>query len=277
MYGRIRRLIAFALGLSCISGAAWAQVADLRAHDALRVCADPAAAPMSMQDGSGFENRVAELIAQKLDVPVTYTWFPQGAGFIRKTLRAGVCDVVIGYAQGDELVQTTSQYYTSAFGIVTRRDSPLAGVDTLSDPALKGNPIGVVAGTPPATNLARAGLAKDMRGWDLFVDRRVENPVGDMLAQVKSGELGAAVIWGPLAGPLVKQDADLQFTPLLKETSGPRMFFRITMGVRPDEQEWKRQLNSLIRRNQGEIDAILRDAGVPLIDDYGKALKEVGG
>ena len=277
MHGGIRRLIAVVATLSCLGGAGWAQVADLRAHDALRVCADPAAAPMSMEDGSGFENRIAELIGEKLGLPVSYTWFPQGAGFIRKTLRAGACDVVIGYAQGDEMVQNTNHYYTSAYGVVTRKDGPLAGVDTLSDPALKDQPIGVVAGTPPATNLARAGLAKNMRGWDLFVDRRVENPVGDMLAQVKSGELGAAVIWGPLAGPLVKQDPDLQFTPLLKEAEGPRMFFRITMGVRPDEQEWKRQLNSLIRRHQDEIDAILRDAGVPLIDDYGKALKEAGG
>ena len=96
-------------------------------------------------------------------------------------------------------------------------------------------------------------------------------------ANTPAHELGAAVIWGPLAGPLVKDQPDLQFTPLLRETAGPRMFFRITMGVRPDEQEWKRQLNSLIRRNQGEIDAILRDAGVPLIDDYGKALKGAGG
>ncbi len=273
----MRGAAALVLGLVCAAGPGLAQVADLRSHDALRVCADPAAAPMSMQDGSGFENRIAELIGQKLGLPVAYTWFPQGAGFIRKTLRAGLCDVVIGYAQGDEMVQNTNHYYTSAYGIVTRRDSPLAKVDTLEDPALKGHPIGVVAGTPPATNLARAGLAKDMRGWDLFVDRRVENPVGDMLAQVKSGELAAAVIWGPLAGPLVKADPDLQFTPLLKETTGPRMFFRITMGVRPGEQEWKRQLNSLIRRNQGEIDAILRDAGVPLLDDYGKAVKEAGG
>ena len=271
------RSLALAAALTCVAGAGAAQVADLRAHDALRVCADPAAAPMSMEDGSGFENRIAELIGEKLGLPVSYTWFPQGAGFIRKTLRAGACDVVIGYAQGDEMVQNTNHYYTSAYGVVTRKDGPLAGVDTLSDPALKDQPIGVVAGTPPATNLARAGLAKNMRGWDLFVDRRVENPVGDMLAQVKSGELGAAVIWGPLAGPLVKQDPDLQFTPLLKEAEGPRMFFRITMGVRPDEQEWTRQLNSLIRRHQDEIDAIRRDAGVPLIDDYGKALKGAGG
>ncbi len=265
--------IAIAAALACLGGAAQAQVADLRAHDALRVCADPAAVPMSSQDGTGFENRIAELIAEKLGVPVAYTWFPQGPGFIRKTLRAGLCDVVIGYAQGDEMVQNTNHYYTSAYGIVTRRDSPLAGVDLLEDPALKGHPIGDVAGTPPATKMARAGLAKDMRGWDLFVDRRVENPVGDMLAQVKSGDLAAAVIWGPLAGPLVKADPELQFTPLLHETTGPRMFYRITMGVRPGEQEWKRQLNSLIRRHQDEIDAILRDAGVPILDDYGKEPK----
>ena len=214
--------IAIAAALACLGGAAQAQVADLRAHDALRVCADPAAVPMSSQDGTGFENRIAELIAEKLGVPVAYTWFPQGPGFIRKTLRAGLCDVVIGYAQGDEMVQNTNHYYTSAYGIVTRRDSPLAGVDLLEDPALKGHPIGVVAGTPPATNMARAGLAKDMRGWDLFVDRRVENPVGDMLAQVKSGDLAAAVIWGPLAGPLVKADPELQFTPLDREPDTQR-------------------------------------------------------
>ncbi|WP_017999003.1 substrate-binding domain-containing protein [Paracoccus sp. N5] len=259
--------------LACAALPASAQVADLHSTTEFRVCADPAAVPMSAEDGSGFENRIAQLFGEKLGVPVVYTWFPQGSGFIRKTLRAGLCDVVIGYAQGDELVQNTNHYYTSAYGIVTRKDSPLASVETLEDPALKGHPIGVVAGTPPATNMARAGLAKDMRGWDLFVDRRVENPVGDMLAQVKSGELAAAVVWGPLAGPLVKADPDLQFTPLLKETSGPRMFFRITMGVRLGEDEWKRQLNSLIRRHQDEIDAILRDAGVPILDDYGKGLK----
>lgn len=268
-----RYLTCVLAALAAFAGPVSAQVADLRAHDQLRICADPAAVPMSSQDGSGFENKLAEFLGNKLGLPVTYTWFPQGSGFIRQTLRAGVCDLVMGYAQGDEMVLNTNHYYTSAYGIVTRRDSPLASVDMLEDPALRGNPIGVVAGTPPATNMARAGLAKDMRGWDLFVDRRVENPVGDMLAQVKSGELAAAVLWGPMAGPLVKQDDALQFTPLLKETTGPKMFYRITMGVRLGEDEWKRELNSLIRRNQDGIDAILRDAGVPILDDYGKAAK----
>ena len=260
-----------ALSLGAVPAAA--QLAELRSTTAFRVCADPAAVPMSAEDGSGFENRLATLFAEKLNLPVEYFWFPQGTGFVRKTLREGNCDVIMGYAQGDELVQNTNHYYTSVYGILTRKDGPLAGVDHLTDPALKGRNLGVVAGTPPATHMARAGLAKDMRGWDLFVDRRVENPVGEMLEGVRNGTLDAAVLWGPLAGPLVKDDPDLQFVPLLKEEGGPRLFYRITLGVRPSEQDWKRELNSLIRRNQAEIDAILRDAGVPLVDDYGKALK----
>ncbi|MDX5349399.1 MAG: quinoprotein dehydrogenase-associated putative ABC transporter substrate-binding protein [Paracoccaceae bacterium] len=247
-----------------------AQVADLRSTTQLRVCADPAMKPMSSQDGSGFENKLAEYLGDQLGLPVTYSWFPSGMGFITRTLRAGTCDVVMGYAQGDEMVQNTNHYYTSVYGIVTRRDGPLAAVDHLTDPALQEAEIGVVAGTPPATHLARAGLAAKMRGADLFVDRRVEDPIGEMLAQVRDGRLGAAVLWGPLAGPLVKDDPDLQFTPLLKEDGGPRLFYRITMGVRLEEQEWKRQLNSLIRRNQDEINTILAEAGVPLVDDYGR-------
>ena len=259
-------------GLSLVAGAAAAQVADLRSTTAFRACADPAAVPMSSQAGTGFENRIAGLMAERLGLPVEYFWFPQGMGFIRKTLLDGNCDVVIGYAQGDELVQNTNHYYTSTYGIVTRKDGDLAQVDRLTDPALKGREIGVVAGTPPASHMTRAGLAKDMRGWDLFVDRRVENPVGEMLKGVREGTLDAAILWGPLAGPLVKADPALQFTPLLKEEGGPKLFYRITMGVRPSDQEWKRELNSLIRRNQDEINAILHEAGVPLVDDYGQEI-----
>ena len=255
--------------------AARAQVADLVDHTAVRVCADPANLPLSSQDGTGFENRIADLFAAKLGVPVQYTWFPQVIGFVRQTLGAGKCDVVIGFAQGDELVLNTNHYYTSTHVLVVRADGDLTGVDHLSDPALKGRKIGVVAGAPPATHVARLGLMKDAKPYDLMTDRRVENPAGDMLHDVETGATDAALMWGPIAGPLAKDNPKLKVIPLLRETTTPRLFFRITMGVRPGEDVWKRELNSMIRRNQGEIDAILRDAGVPLVDDYGKQLKPV--
>lgn len=250
-----------------------AQVADLVDRAAFRVCADPANLPLSSEDGTGFENRIAELMAAELGRPVQYTWFPQVIGFVRQTLGAGKCDVVIGYAQGDEMVLNTNHYYTSTHVLVVRADSDLAAVDHLADPALKGRKLGVVAGSPPATHVARLGMMKDAHPYDLMTDRRVENPAGDMLRDVESGVTDGALMWGPIAGPLTKDNPALKVIPLVKETDPPRLFFRITMGVRAGEDVWKRELNSLIRRNQDGIDAILRESGVPLVDDYGKALK----
>lgn len=258
------------------AGAALAQVADLVDRSAFRVCADPANLPLSSEDGTGFENRIAEMMAGSLGVPVQYTWFPQVMGFVRQTLGAGKCDVVIGYAQGDELVLNTNHYYTSTHVLVTRADGDLADVDALDDPRLQGRKIGVVVQSPPASHVARLGLMHDARPYKMMVDRRVENPAGEMLDDVESGVTDAAILWGPIGSPLAGDRPALRATPLLKETEAPRLVFRITMGVRAGEDVWKRELNSQIRRNQPAIDAILRDAGVPILDDYGKGLKPTG-
>ena len=262
------------LSLMLSAGAVSAQTADLVSSTAFRVCADPANLPLSGRETKGFENEIAELLAERLDRPLETTWFPMGPGFIRKTLRAGVCDVVIGYAQGDELVQNTNHYYTSVYVLVTRSDDALAKVETLTDPALQGRRIGIVAGTPPASHVAQNGLMALAKPYPLIVDRRVQDPAGDMLADLQSGAIDAAILWGPIGGPLAKGNPALTVTPLLQETASPKLFYRITMGVRPSDQDWKRELNSLIRRNEAEIVAILTKAGVPLVNDQGTALQE---
>ena len=267
-----------ALALLLMAAPAAGQVADLVDRSAFRVCADPANKPMSAEDGTGFENRIAELFAAKLGRPLEYTWFPQVTGFVRQTLQAGKCDVVMGYAQGDEMVLNTNHYYTSTHVIVVRADGDLADVDHLGDPRLRGRKVGVVAGTPPATHVARLGLMKDAKPYHLMIDRRVEDPAGEMLADLEAGRIDAALLWGPIGGPLVRQGhPGLIATPLLAEEGPPRLVFRITMGVRAGEDEWKRELNSQIRRNQAEVDAILREAGVPILDDFGKGEKPAEG
>ena len=270
---RSRRLFAAALALLMSGGAAGAvDTSDLVSKTAFRVCADPANLPFSDNAAGGFENRIAELLAAKLELPVRYEWFPQAIGFVRQTLRAGKCDVIMGYAQGHELVLNTNHYYVSSYVIVTREDGPLAAVDHLSDPALKDVKIGVVAGSPPADHLARNGLIGAARPYKLMVDRRVESPSEQMIADLVAGETDAALMWGPIGGWSAKQSgAPLKVTPLLKEEGPPRMFFRVTLGVRQGETTWKRKLNSLLRRNKAEIDAILADYGVPLVDDFGRA------
>lgn len=262
-----------ALGLAvCVATPVLAQTSDLVSKSRFRVCADPANSPFSSEDGSGFENKIAELMAAKLERPLEYTWFPQALGFVRRTLGINKCDVIIGFAQGHDLVLNTNHYYTSAYVIVTLPDSPLASVDHIGDPMLQGTRIGVMAGAPPATHMARKGLIGKAKGYRLMVDRRVESPAEIAISDLKSGEIDAAILWGPMGGYYAKKEG-LNVTPLLKEEGAPRLFYRITMGVRQGELLWKRELNKLIRRNQAEIDAVLSEYGVPLLDDQGQALK----
>lgn len=269
----MKRALLLAIVSLGLAGGASAQVADLVDRSALRVCADPANLPLSSKDETGFENKIASLLASKLERPLQYTWFPQVNGFVRQTLTAGKCDLVLGAAQGDDLLLNTNHYYTSTHVLVTRKDGDLADVTTLTDQKLKGRRVGVVAGAPVSTHAARLGMMKNAKPYDLMTDRRVENPAGDMLADLHAGETDFALMWGPIAGPMARDFPDLVVIPLVHETATPRLFFRITMGVRAGEDDWKRELNSLIRRNQPEIEAILREAGVPLVDDYGKTLK----
>ena len=273
----LKKLLSLSLGLMlALANGASAQTSDLVSTDRFRVCADPANYPLSGKERPGYENKIAELFSEKLERPLEYTWYPMATGFIRNTLRDNKCDVVIGYAQGHELVLNTNHWMVSAFSLIVPADGPLADVTSFSDPRLKPLKVGVIAGTPPATHMARNGLMPKAKGYDLFVDSRYETPVPEMLDDLRSGEIDAAAAWGPIVGPLVKSDyPEFKVIPLLEETLPPRMFYRITMGVRQGELVWKRKLNSLIRRNQKEIDAILIDAGVPLIADMGDSLKEV--
>ena len=241
---------------------------DLVNRLSLRVCADPANMPFSNDKGEGFENRIAEIVAAELKIPVQYIWFPQATGFIRNTLFAKRCDVVMGYAQGDELVLNTNAYYRSVYALVSRKGAGLDGVDHLADPRLKDKRIGLIAGTPPANIMLTLGLIARAKPYPLMVDRRYESPAGRMIADVRTGEIDAGVLWGPIAGYFAANDGEkLAVVPLLKETIGPRMAYRITFGVRPLDDDWKRELNALIAKLQGKLDTVLLEYGVPVLDE----------
>ena len=234
----------------------------------LRVCADPRNLPFSNEKGEGFENKLAELFAEKLQKKLDYMYFPQAAGFVRMTLVAHRCDVIMGFPQGDELVQGTNPYYRTAYALVAKQGGGLNEVATLEDERLKGKRMGVVAGTPPATNMAANGLMTNAKPYPLMIDTRVDSSATAMIKDLISGEIDAAVLWGPMAGYYARQaNPPLRVTPLVKETTGPRLVYRIGMGVRPADQNWKRLLNRLIQENQPAINKILLDFGVPLLDE----------
>jgi quinoprotein dehydrogenase-associated probable ABC transporter substrate-binding protein len=234
----------------------------------LRVCADPSNLPFSNEKGEGFENKIMELMAGKLDKKLAYVWYPQSTGFVRNTLGARRCDVIPGFPQGDELAQVTNPYYRTAYALVIKPGSGLDDLDSLGDPRLKEKRIGIVAGTPPATYLAVNGLMGRAKPYPLVVDTRVDSSAQAMMRDLASGEIDVGVLWGPMAGYYAKQaNPPMRIALRLKETGGPQLAFRIAMGVRPADQNWKRQLNKLIADNQADINRVLLGFGVPLLDE----------
>jgi quinoprotein dehydrogenase-associated probable ABC transporter substrate-binding protein len=276
--GRYRRLLPALLAIAAMAigiGAARAQTKEsgdlsieLIDPKVLRVCADPRNLPFSNDKGEGFENKLAELFAEKLQKKLEFVYFPQATGFVRMTLGSHRCDVIMGFPQGDELAQGTNPYYRTAYALIAKPGSGLDDVTTLEDERLKGKHIGVVAGTPPATNMAAAGLMANAKPYPLMIDTRIDSSAEAMMKDLAKGEIDAGVLWGPMAGFYArKANPPLHVTPLVKETTGPKLVYRIGMGVRPADQNWKRQLNRLIQENQGEINKILLDFGVPLLDE----------
>lgn len=239
----------------------------------LRVCADPRNMPFSNEKGEGFENKLAELFAAKLQKKLDYVFFPQATGFVRMTLGAHRCDVIMGFPQGDDIAQGTNPYYRTSYALVSKRGSGLEGVTTLEDPKLKDRHIGIVAGTPPATNMAVNGLMVNAKPYPLVIDTRIDSSAIAMIKDLTAGNIDAAILWGPMAGFYARTaDPPLHVTPLVKETTGPRMVYRIGMGVRAGDQNWKRLLNRLIQENQPAINKVLLDFGVPLLDENNRPI-----
>ncbi|KAB2942056.1 MAG: substrate-binding domain-containing protein [Hyphomicrobium sp.] len=247
---------------------------DLVNRKVLRVCADPANMPFSNDKKEGFENKIAEIISNELKVPVEYTWFPQAVGFTRNTLLAKRCDVIIGTGQGDDLVLNTNALYRSAYALIYKPGTGLDGVDSIFDPRLKGKKVGVVQGTPSATIVAKAGLMDKARPYRLMVDRRYDDPSADMVKDIRSGEIDAGVMWGPIAGYYGSRNGEkLIVVPLTNDVDkAGRLDFRITMGVRQGDDLWKRRLNDIIRKRQADIDKVLLEYGVPMIDEDSKLI-----
>ena len=275
MHGKLIALLAASAFAAAAPSAAHAAAGlgaaiELIDPKVFRVCADPHNMPFSNEAEEGYEQKLAELLAGKLGKSVSYTYFPQVTGFVRKTLGEYRCDVIMSYAQGDSLVQNTNAYYQTSYALVFKPGKGLDDIETLADPRLKEKVIGIVAGTPPATNMAMNGLMGKARPYPLMVDTRLGTSAEAMIRDLVADEIDIAVLWGPLAGYHAKEaGTPLTLVPLLKEKGGSRMTFRITMGVRPSDQEWKRELNRLIQENQTEIDKLLTDYGVPLIDEQG--------
>ncbi|MEJ0048629.1 MAG: quinoprotein dehydrogenase-associated putative ABC transporter substrate-binding protein [Rhodospirillales bacterium] len=230
--------------------------------------------PALFQPGAaGFENRIASLLASDLHAELRYTWNQQRRSFFRRTLLAGACDAVISVPAALPIVSATAPYFTSAYVFVTRRRDghPIASFD---DPFLRTARIGLQlvgadgANTPPAMALARRGITQRITGFPMWADAGVANPQGRIIDAVASGQIDVAIVWGPFGGYFAKPYADaLRLDPIVSDPALPALAFTYAMaiGVRKTDPEMRDRLQGALNRHRGEIDAILRLYGIPLV------------
>ena len=237
----------------------------------LRVCADPNNLPFSNNRGEGFENKLAELLAQDLGERVEYTWWAQRRGFFRNTLKAGVCDLVIGVPSGFEMALTTRPYYRSTYVFLSRKDRHL-DVKSFDDPSLRKLRIGVQiigddqTNAPPAHALTRRHIIDNVKGFTLYGDYSQHDPPSRIVDAVTKRDIDLAIVWGPLAGYFAKQThVPLEIVPVSPQIDQPFLpfVFDISMGVRRGDQEFKDRVDQFLEKRRSEIDRILADYRVP--------------
>jgi quinoprotein dehydrogenase-associated probable ABC transporter substrate-binding protein len=238
----------------------------------LRVCSEPNNLPFSNKAGEGFENKIADLVARDMGDKVEYTYALQNDRFIKHTLNAHKCDVMMGISAGDDDVLTTQPYYASTYVFVSRKKDGLA-VTSLADPRLRKLKIGVHLigddSAPPAMALGQEGIVDNVHGYMIYGDFGKANPPARLIEAVEKKDVDIAAVWGPLGGYFAKDaPVALQVTPM----TGTRRFaplrfqFAIAMGVRKDDRPLRDKLDAIIARKQPAIRNILRFYGVPLVE-----------
>ena len=250
---------------------------------AFRVCADPKNLPFSSKALDGFENKIAQLWARELGLPLEFTWFPQRRGFVRNTLKAPdesgdgyKCDVVMGVAAGFDQLLTTRPYYRSTYALVYMKGRGLDDV-TSGKQFIDLNPeirdrlrIGAFTPTPGAKWLARHGMTEQMVAFVAMSGDPDAYPGEIIEKELAGGRLDAAIVWGPIAGFFAKQaeGAEIVVVPLDSEP-GIRFDFAIAAGVRYGDGERKRVLEELMRKSAAPMQAVFAAYNVPLLDMAG--------
>ena len=250
-------------------------------HGSLRVCQDPNNMPFSNNHGDGIENKLAELMAQALGVPLTYHAFPQRMGFIRNTLRYKLpgedypCDIIMGVPRGFDQVATTSAYYRSSYALVFPLGHGLDQVNSVDDflklgpERLKRLRMGVYDRSPASDWLSRHGLEDAGVPYKLLNADPASYPGEIIERDLAQGQIDVAIVWGPMAAYFAKrvQSPQLRLVPMRSE-AGLTLEFDMAMGVRHGEAAWKAQVESVLQQQQQQIQAVLMSFDVPLLETH---------
>ncbi|MCB5188630.1 substrate-binding domain-containing protein [Methylobacillus caricis] len=229
-----------------------------------KVCADFDNLPYSNGKQEGFENKIAELIAKDLGKTLSYQFWYDRMGFIRNTINAHRCDVIIGTVDGNDMLLTSKPYYRSGYVFVYRKDSGY-DIKDWDSPDLRKGLIGVVGQTPPSRPLSDKGLLGNSRPYRIMRDLNL--PPSFIIDDLVKGDIDVAVLWGPIAGYYAKKSS----VPLVvvpapeyeKENIHGKEYWNISLAVRKRDKERLAVLQEVLDRRHDDIIKILDEYGIP--------------
>ena len=229
-----------------------------------RVCAPKDNLPFSNENGEGFENKIAEVLAKDLGKKLEYFFFYDRQGFYRNTLKANRCDVVMGTATGADMTLNSKPYYRSGYVFVYKKSSGY-DIKDYDSPDLKKAMIGVVGESPPSRPLSDKGLMEHSRPYRM--QRDLNLPPSFLIDDLVKGDIDVAVVWGPIGGYFAKKaavDLVVVLAPEYAETNvHGKEYWNISVGVRRKDKERMAMINGALERQKEAINKILDDYGIP--------------
>lgn len=244
----------------------------------LRVCAAADEAPYSARDGSGFENKIAEAVAEAMGRKAHFFWSSKPAIYaIRDQLGMSICDVVMGVDAGDPRVSTSRPYYTAPYVFIARKDSPLKINDWQSPDLEKAKAIGFVEGTPADTMLTQRDLwtkhitySRSLANFQSKRNKYTRIPPDRMVGEVANGTADLAAAFAPEVARYVKSNDALKLVVIPDNNTrvdGERVphHFEQSIGVRKGDSDLLAEVDAALKKAQPKIEAILKDEGIPLV------------
>ena len=249
------------------------------AEEKFKVCSDPLNPPYSEKNGSGFENKIAELFAKELNQTVEYTWFPQRIGFIRNTLTANLpdsdqykCDVIMGVPAGYDRTLTTKPYYQSTYALLIAKNRGWDDINSLTqiaelDDEHRGElRIAMFDRGPGTTWLQQNDLIDKGIPYQTMTGDDKNNVAMQIDKDIRAGKIDMVILWGPMAGYVISNSPKDSYTVIpMQSEPGMKFNFPIAMGVRYGDKARKEQLNKLIDQNMQKIQEILASYNIPLL------------
>jgi mxaJ protein len=229
-----------------------------------RVCADPDLLPNSNIKKEGFEDAIAAVLAKDLGKKLVHQYAYSRFGFLRNTINAHRCDVMMGVTSDYDPLKTTKPYYRTGYVFVYKKDSGY-NITDWDSADLKKVKIGIIDKSPVTIPLRDNNLMGNARPYRLQRDLNLSP--GFMVDDLIKGEIDVAIMWGPIGGYFAKEASVPMEVNMIPEYEGVnpkgKTYWNISVGVRHKDKDRAVMIEAALERNKDKINAILDEFGIP--------------